>query len=497
MKRMTSWEIIRRIRSKKPLMVSHYVSSMATSGPVIPFPRSGGDSGDSVKVIPQSLEAEQSTLGAMLLDRDAIALAAERLKPEDFYREGHRQIFAAILHLFDRGDPADIVTVTNELRRRGQLDTTGGAPYLMTLMENCPAAANVEQYAAIVEEKAILRGLLAAADQVQGWVYEGGENIEALIDRAEQAIFKVGQRRLTGDFAELKALLHDAFEQIEMQFKHKGRATGIPTGFDDLDRLTSGLQPSDLIIVAARPSMGKTSLCLGIGHHVAVHEKMPVAIFSLEMSKSQLVQRLICAEARVNSQKFRSGYLDDNDWHKIAGAVERLYDAPIFIDDTPAISTFEMRAKARRLKAELGTLGLIIVDYLQLVRTSGRSENRVQEVSEIARSLKSLARELNVPLIALSQLSRAVEQREDKRPQLSDLRESGSIEAEADLVLFIHREAYYRQGRHKEDKAGDTKTDADDRLAEIIVGKQRNGPTGTIKLVFLSEYAKFESLAQM
>jgi len=332
---------------------------------------------------------------------------------------------------------------------------------------------------------------------VQGWVYEGGESVEALIDRAEQAIFKVGQRRLTGDFAELKTLLHDAFEQIEMQFKNKGRATGIPTGFDDLDRMTSGLQPSDLIIVAARPSMGKTALCTSIGHHVAVHEKMPVAIFSLEMSKSQLVQRLICSEARVNSQKFRSGYLDENDWNKIAGAVERLYDAPIFIDDTPAISTFEMRAKARRLKAECGALGLIIVDYLQLMRTSGRPENRVQEVSEIARSLKSLARELNVPLIALSQLSRAVEQREDKRPQLSDLRESGSIEAEADLVMFIHREAYYRHGRHKDDKGEEAKAEADDRLAEIIIGKQRNGPTGTIKLVFLSEYAKFENLAQM
>jgi replicative DNA helicase len=470
---------------------------MATSGPVIPFPRQGGDGTDGVKVIPQSLEAEMSTLGAMLLDRDAIARAAEKLKAEDFYREGHRQIFGAILQLFDRGDPADIVTVTNELRRRGQLDTTGGAPYLMTLMENCPAAANVEQYTSIVEEKSILRGLLTAADHVQGWVYEGADNVETLIDRAEQAIFKVGQRRLTGDFSELKSLLHDAFEQIEMQFKNKGRATGTPTGFDDLDRITSGLQPSDLVIVAARPSMGKTALCLSIGHHVAVHEKMPVAIFSLEMSKAQLVQRLICSEARVNSQKFRSGYLDENDWNKIAGAVERLYDAPIFIDDTPAISTFEMRAKARRLKAEHGNLGLVIVDYLQLARTSGRSENRTQEVSEIARALKSMGRELNCPLIALSQLSRAVEQREDKRPQLSDLRESGSIEAEADLVMFIHRDAYYRHGRVKEDKSGEARAEADERLAEIIIGKQRNGPTGTVKLVFLSEYAKFESLAQM
>lgn len=446
---------------------------------------------------PQSREAEKSTLGAMLMERDAIARAVELLSAEDFYVERHRRIYTAIVTLFDKGEPVDLITVVEELRRHNQLDDDG-VEYITALIQECPSSANVESYAKVVSEKSLLRQLLSASEQISGWAYGEVPDVNLLIDQSEKKIFEIGSRQLRDGFSHIKQLLMVAYDQIERQFQRKGEATGTSTGFADLDDITCGLQATDLIIVAARPSMGKTALCLNIAHHVALKERLPVAIFSLEMSKEQLVQRLICSEAMINSSKLRRGYLEDSDWHRVTNAVNNLYQAPIFIDDSPGCTTFEMRAKARRLTAEHGQLGLIIVDYLQLAHSSGKSENRVQEISEIARSLKSMARELKCPLIALSQLSRAVEQREDKRPILSDLRESGSIEAEADMVAFIYRPSYYKNKAYKKD--GDPRApqehDPDEGIAEIIIGKQRNGPVGTLRLGFQPEFARFTNLAQ-
>ena len=391
------------------------------SASVLPFPqRDGNNSAARERITPQSLEAEQSALGALLMERDAIARAVEVLQADDFYREGHRKIFAAVLSLFDKGDPVDFVTVVEELRRKNHLEECGGAAYLQALIEACPSAANVEAYAKVVAEKSVLRRLASASDKIAGWSFGEVDDVNQLIDRSEKLIFEIGSRRLNEGFSHIKPLLMNAYDQIERQFQRKGEATGIPTGFRDLDEITSGLQPTDLVIVAARPSMGKTALCLNIAHHVAMKERLPVAVFSLEMSKDQLVQRLICAEAQINSRDLRRGFLQDGDWHRVTNAVNNLYQAPIFIDDSPQATTFEMRAKARRLTAEHGQLGLIVVDYLQLAHSSGKAENRVNEISEITRAFKSMARELKAPIIALSQLSRSVEQREDKRPMLSD-----------------------------------------------------------------------------
>ncbi len=461
------------------------------------------------RLTPQSLEAEQSTLGAMLLERDAIARGVELLSRDDFYRENHRLIFTAITGLFDKGEPVDFVTVSEDLRKRGQLDQAGGIPYIGVLIEACPSSANIDAYARVVSEKSLLRRLIHTCDQITKTAYGDVEDVSATIDTAERLMFDVGARRIRDGFSHIKPLLMQAYDQIERQFQHKGEATGISTGFYDLDEITSGLQPTDLIIVAARPSMGKTALCLNIAHRIALHDKLPVAIFSLEMSKDQLVQRLICSEAEINSRDLRRGFLQDQDWHRVTNAVNNLYQAPIFIDDQPGQSTFEMRAKARRLIAEHGPLGLIVVDYLQLAHHAGKNENRVQEISEIARSFKSMARELKCPLIALSQLSRAVESREDKRPILSDLRESGSIEAEADVVAFIYRPSYYKNKIYKKDrdKGRDARgggggrdglpdePDPDEGIAEIIIGKQRNGPTGTVRLGFQPDFARFTNLA--
>ncbi len=459
------------------------------------------------RITPQSIEAEQSTLGAMLLQRDAIARAIEFLNRDDFYRENHRTIFAAITSLFDKGEPVDLITVCEELRRKGQLEPSGGAAYITALISECPSAANVESYAKAVSEKSVLRKLLTASEQISGLAYGDVEDVNDLIDQAERKIFEIGSRRIGEGFSHIKPLLMQAYDQIERQFQHKGEATGISTGFTDLDDITSGLQPTDLVIVAARPSMGKTALCLNIAHHIALKDRLPVAVFSLEMSKDQLVQRLICSEAQINSRDLRRGFLQDSDWHRVTNAVNNLYQAPIFIDDTPGQSTFEMRAKARRLIAEHGQLGLIVVDYLQLAHHAGKNDNRTHEISEIARSFKSMARELKCPLIALSQLSRNVESREDKRPMLSDLRESGSIEAEADVVAFIYRPSYYKNKAFHKDKnqrggssggAGNglpDEPDPDEGIAEIIIGKQRNGPTGTIRLGFQPEFARFTNLA--
>ena len=478
------------------------------SASVLPFPqRDGNNSAARERITPQSLEAEQSTLGALLMERDAIARAVETVQADDFYREGHRKIFAAVLSLFDKGEPVDFVTVVEELRRKNHLEECGGAAYLQALIEACPSAANVEAYAKVVAEKSVLRRLASASDKIAGWSFGEVDDVNQLIDKSEKLIFEIGSRRLNEGFSHIKPLLMNAYDQIERQFQRKGEATGIPTGFRDLDEITSGLQPTDLVIVAARPSMGKTALCLNIAHHVAMKERLPVAIFSLEMSKDQLVQRLICAEAQINSRDLRRGFLQDGDWHRVTNAVNNLYQAPIFIDDSPQATTFEMRAKARRLTAEHGQLGLIVVDYLQLAHSSGKAENRVNEISEITRAFKSMARELKAPIIALSQLSRSVEQREDKRPMLSDLRESGSIEADADVVAFIYRPSYYKNKVFKKD-GGDggppqrhsqsnepPEVDPDEGIAEIIIGKQRNGPVGTVRLGFQPDFARFTNLA--
>jgi replicative DNA helicase len=432
----------------------------------------------------------------MLMERDAIARTIELLTADDFYREIHRKIFNAVVSLFDRGEPVDLITVVEELRKRSSLEDVGGTAYLTALIEACPSSANVDSYAKVVSEKSVLRQLLRASEEIAGWAYTDSADVNDLVDKSEKRIFEIGSRRMKEGFSPIKPILMTAYDQIERQFQHKGEATGISTGFYDLDEITSGLQPTDLLIVAARPSMGKTALCMNIAHHIAVRDRMPVAIFSLEMSKEQLVQRLICSEAEINSRDLRRGYLQDSDWHRVTNAVNNLYQAPIFIDDSPGASTFEMRAKARRLMAEHGQLGLIVVDYLQLAHYAGKSENRVQEISEIARAFKSMARELKVPLIALSQLSRAVEQREDKRPILSDLRESGSIEAEADVVAFIYRPSYYKQKLYKKDGGPPSgEPDPDEGIAEVIIGKQRNGPVGTVRLGFQAEFARFTNLA--
>jgi len=441
------------------------------------------------KITPQNLEAEQSTLGAMLVSRDAATQALEMLGASDLYLEAHQVIFGALSRLADRGQPVDLVTVSEELRKEGRLEFVGGAAYISGLIDAVPSAANVEQYAKIVVEKAILRGLISTCDSIQGWAYDGsGDSVELLVDRAEAALLQIGKRRIGRQFYPIQPLLLEAFDQLE---NRDGGLSGLSTGFYALDQITNGLQKSDMIIVAARPSMGKTALCLNIAENVALQTHAPVGIFSLEMAKEQLVHRLISSHARVNGSRLRSGKLTDNEIERITSSANDLYAAPIFIDDTPALSTFEIRSKARRLQTEHKDLALIIVDYLQLAR-GPRTENRVQEISEIARSLKTLARELNIPVIALSQLSRAVEQRNNKRPILSDLRESGSIEAEADLVVFIYRASYYKQ--RKEDAEEEAHQDgahgADE--ADIIVGKHRNGPTGTIKLTFLKEWARFE-----
>ncbi|NLZ38396.1 MAG: replicative DNA helicase [Firmicutes bacterium] len=430
------------------------------------------------RIPPQNLEAEQSVLGSMLIDREAILTVAEILKPTDFYREGHQKIYSAMLALAERNDPVDLITLAEELALRNQLEELGGMPYLTTLANVVPTAANVAYYAKIVQEKAVLRSMINAATRIVSRCFEAQEPVEEIVDEAEKLIFEIAQRSTSQDFASMKDLLKDVFDNIDKLWGNKGGVTGVPTGFYDFDNLTCGLQNSDLIIIAARPSMGKTTLALNMAQHIAVNEKLPVAIFSLEMSKEQLVQRMLCAQAGVDSHKLRRGYLSDEDYPKLTKAAGPLSEAPLFIDDTAAISVMEMRAKARRLKAEHG-LAAIFIDYLQLMRGNGRAENRQQEISAISRSLKALAKELNVPVVALSQLSRAVEQREKKRPILSDLLESGGIEANADLVAFIYREGYYNpnmENRH------DT---------EIIIAKQRNGPVGTIKLYFNESQNKF------
>jgi replicative DNA helicase len=429
------------------------------------------------RIPPQSLEAEQSVLGSMLIERQAIMAAIGILGPTDFYRESHRVIYETMVKLADRGEGVDIITVSEALREQGKLEAVGGMEYITSLANLVPTAANIEHYARIVQERSLQRALIQAATEVVGRAYGYKDDIETLLDEAEQLIFTISQRRATQGFSSIKTVLMETLTHIEQLVAQKGSALGVASGFADLDRLTSGFQRSDLIVLAARPSMGKTALSLNIARHAAVSAKVPVAIFSLEMAREQLAQRLLCCEAAIDSQRLRTGNLDDNDWKRLSIALGRLGEAPIYIDDTPSISVLELRAKSRRIQSQYG-LGFIIVDYLQLMQSRGRAENRQQEISEISRSLKALARELSLPVLACSQLSRAVEQRTDRKPLLSDLRESGAIEQDADVVVFLHQSP---------------ETPEPDVL-DVIVAKQRNGPTGTVRLYFAREYQKFENL---
>ncbi|AEF95536.1 replicative DNA helicase [Desulfotomaculum nigrificans CO-1-SRB] len=435
------------------------------------------------RVPPQNIDAEQSVLGAMLLEREAIFKVMEFLKPDDFYKESHRIIYEAILELAESGSPVDLITVTDLLRDKGDLEKVGGITYVATLANLVPTAANAEYYARIVEEKALTRALISVSTRIASRGYEGVESPEELLDEAERSILELSQRRSTTTFTPIKDILVDTFENLEQVYNNRGKINGVPTGFIELDHMTNGFQKGDLIILAARPSMGKTALAILIGQYAALKHKIPVAIFSLEMSKEQLVQRMLCSEAMVDAHKVRTGNLSDEDWSKLSEAARHLSRAPIYLDDTGAATVREMRSKARRLKAEKG-LGLIIIDYLQLMSGGKRIENRQQEIADISRKLKGLAKELGVPVLALSQLSRAVESRTDKRPMMSDLRESGSIEQDADLIMFIYRDEYYNPDSEKKG------------IAEIIIAKQRNGPVGTVELGFFREFTKFVNLAK-
>ncbi|WP_420319393.1 replicative DNA helicase [Gorillibacterium massiliense] len=434
------------------------------------------------RVPPQNVEAEQAVLGAILLDAETLVTAMERLRSDDFYKNEHRFIFEGMITLAEGNEPIDLITLTAKLQSKGQLEEAGGVVYLTELANAVPTAANMEYYAQIVEEKSMLRRLIRAATQIVSNGYASEDDVGGLLSEAEQRILEISNRRSSTGFVSIRDVLMEVFERVEFLHQNKGGTTGIGSGFRDLDKMTSGFQRSDLIIVAARPSVGKTAFALNIAQNVGVREKETVAIFSLEMGAAQLVQRMICAEANVDATRLRTGFLESDDWEKMTMAIGSLSEANIYIDDSPSVTVADIRAKCRRLKKERG-LGMILIDYLQLIAGRGKAgENRQQEVSEISRTLKQIARELEVPVIALSQLSRGVEQRQDKRPMMSDLRESGSIEQDADIVAFLYRDDYY-------DKESEKKN-----IIEIIIAKQRNGPVGTVELAFLKNYNKFVSL---
>lgn len=434
------------------------------------------------KIPPNSIEAEQSVLGAMLLDKEAISTVTELISGDDFYREAHKEIFEAIVEIYDKGEPVDLITLTEKLKARDTLDAVGGITYLTNLMDAVPTTHNARYYAKIIEEKSLLRKLIKSSSEIISKSYQASEDVSEIIDEAEKSIFNISLNRSTQGFTHIKNILSVNFDKIEEMYLNKGKITGVPTGFTDLDNKLSGLQKSDLILVAARPSMGKSSFMMNIVQHAAVREKITTAIFSLEMSKEQLTQRLLCAEALIDAHRLRTGDISEEEWVKLARAMGPLSEAPIFIDDTPAITITEMRAKCRRLKLE-HNLGLVVIDYLQLMQGKGNAESRQQEISEISRSLKALAREINVPVVSLSQLSRAPEMRADHRPVLSDLRESGAIEQDADVVMFLYRDEYYHPDTDKKN------------IGEVIIAKQRNGPTGTVELVWLGQYTKFVNKA--
>lgn len=439
------------------------------------------------RVPPQNIEAEQSVLGAILLDNEAINHALEVIGDEDFYRETHREIFRAMVELSDRNQPVDAITLTEALKTKGVLEQVGGVSYIAELADAVPTAANVSYYARIVREKSILRSLATISTSIASSAYEQPANVEEFLDEAEHRIFEISERRVKPAFHSMAELTRESVKLLERLYENRELVTGVPTGFTDLDTLTAGLQPSDLIVLAARPSMGKTALALNIAAYAAMdtEPRRGVAFFSLEMSKEQLVLRLLCSEARVDSARARAGYLKGDDFPKLAQAAGRLSEAPIFIDDSSDTTPITLKAKCRRLARERGNnLGLIIVDYLQLMRSSRPGESREKEIAEISRSLKALAKELKVPVIALSQLNRQVETRPDRRPLLADIRESGAIEQDADVIGFIYRDEMYKGKDSKEPG-----------VAEVIIAKQRNGPTGTVKLTYLSQYTRFENYA--
>ncbi len=431
--------------------------------------------------MPHNLEAERTVLGAILIENEAFHNASEILTESDFYRDAHRKIFARMCGLSERGDAIDLVTLKEELTRAGDLEPAGGVAYLSSLVEGVPRATNVPYYSRIVKDKSVLRNLISAANRISRAAFDQPEETQSVLDEAEKSIFEIAEGAIRTGFEPVGTIVKSAFKMIDELAEKKGLVSGIPTGFIEFDELTSGLQRSDLIIVAARPSMGKTALCMNIAQHVGTKTNGTVGVFSLEMSKEQLVIRMLCGESRVDMHKLRSGYLSEKDWAKLVQGVSDLSQAKVFIDDTPSISVMEMRAKTRRLKLEFG-LDLVIVDYLQLMQGRGRFDNRNQEIASISRALKGLAKELNVPVVALSQLSRAPEGRGDHRPQLSDLRESGALEQDADVVVFIFREEVYNE---TPDNRG---------IAELIIGKQRNGPIGNIKMAFVKEHTRFENL---
>ena len=433
------------------------------------------------KIPPNDIVAEQAVLGSMLADKDATVKAIEILKPEDFYRDDHKEIYSSMLELYGIGEPIDFLTVRSNLEQRGTLEKVGSDMYLSTLIDSVPSTSNIESYVKIVEEKAVLRSLIKAANDILAMGYASTEEVNTIIEKTEKKIFDVLQNRNSKGYASIKDILVDTFDNIEKLYKKKSKVSGIESGFNDLDLKTSGLNPSELILVAARPAMGKSAFVLNIAHHVAMNGRVPVMIFSLEMSKEQMVNRILCSEAEVDSMKVRTGDLDSEDWVKLGTASGNLAEAPIYIDDTPGLSSAELRAKCRKAKLEKD-IGLVIIDYLQLMESKGRSESRQNEISEISRSLKLLSKEINIPVIALSQLSRAPEARPDHRPILSDLRESGSIEQDADIVMFLYRDDYYNPDTEKKN------------VAEVIIAKNRSGSTGTVELAWIGKYTKFANL---
>lgn len=432
------------------------------------------------KLPPQNLEAETAVLGSLLIEDDAVAQGIELLSPEMFYKDAHKKIFQAIIRLFNENKAVDLVTLTDMLYKDGTVDEAGGASYLAFLTTAVPTAANVLYYARIVKEKYVLRHLIQNATQIVADSYDATQDVEQLLDRAEKLIFDISSRKYSGGVVPLKDIVRNQIEVIDRLYQRKEHITGIATGFHEFDTQTAGLQPSDLIVIAARPSMGKSALVSCIAEHSGIALKIPTAIFSLEMSKEQLIQRMLCSRARVDAHKVRTGFLAQSDWPNLTSAAAKLSEAPIYIDDTPGISVLELKAKARRLKSQFD-IKLLVLDYLQLMQGSPGAESRQQEISEISRSLKALARELHVPIIAVSQLSRAVESRADHRPQLSDLRESGAIEQDADVVVLLLREEYYSPTEENRGKA------------EVIIAKQRNGPVGSFQLTFIREYTRFEN----
>ena len=433
------------------------------------------------KVQPNDIIAEQAVLGSMLVDKDAVMAATEFLKPEDFYRDDNKEIYAAMLDLYKLGKHIDTITLKEELKLRGTLEKVGDIQYIATLIDTVPTTSNVESYVKIVEEKSVIRKLIKAANDILKLGYSQTEEVDTIVEQAEKKIYDIIKLKNSKQYSSIREILVTAFDEIEKKYQNKNKMSGIPSGFVDLDKKISGINPSDLIIVAARPAMGKSAFVLNIANYVAMFDKVSVLIFSLEMSKEQMINRILASESEVDSMKLRNADLSTDDWLKLGDASGRLSEIPLYIDDTPGLSATELRAKCRKAKLEKG-IGLIIIDYLQLMESKSKNQSRQQEISEISRSLKILAKELKVPVIALSQLSRATESRTDHRPMLSDLRESGAIEQDADIVMFLHREDYYDAETEKKN------------IAEVIISKNRSGSTGTVELAWIGEYTKFANL---